>query len=514
MLAYHRESVRSLVGLGGSLSVAGCQAVPFLHDSGPGDRFASGSLDGSILVWQAGQDILPSFRLNFPEQYINSDHIYMYSVNFLLKVGEVRFPRNFERVSALNNLSQIYLAACIGNCFKVYDTRTGDCVMDCQNAHNANVLSIASLYFDTALVTSSADTSIRIWSARQGLNLSVPVGTTSGTLTSNCSFFFSYRFGLATPHLHATGVLSSPQKVVKDQGKNAGAAKMHLSRSSPDVPKDVAPRPGSSANQRRFMYIPMLVGELWAHSDQVNMLLPLSPFSFASASHDSTVIIWNDGRVESDKRSEIALNSLGQFKAQCEWNDQLLAATAAAAVASHDFGFDEPEDLGGGELPNSPFRARSRPRSQTAGAAGRPSESDDFGPDVMPKFLPEPGFRVFGSHPSGVRADAVASPGASSGGEESTSPLTSPEPSNAPSRNRSAENLSSLVSSPSSGTLRLGMSPSGAQKTVRVPDYIFDNAVFMLREQDLSIEQIREELRNGGNSESIVEATIQKLQNL
>jgi hypothetical protein len=66
-----------------------------LVQSSKADRFASGSLDGSILVWHAGQEILPVFRLNFPEQYINQDHIYMYSVNCLLKVGEVRYRTPF-----------------------------------------------------------------------------------------------------------------------------------------------------------------------------------------------------------------------------------------------------------------------------------------------------------------------------------------------------------------------------------------------------------------------------------
>eukprot|EP01122_Echinamoeba_exundans_P014284 TRINITY_DN6435_c0_g1_i1.p1 TRINITY_DN6435_c0_g1~~TRINITY_DN6435_c0_g1_i1.p1 ORF type:complete len:677 (+),score=70.25 TRINITY_DN6435_c0_g1_i1:296-2326(+) len=465
-LAYHRESVRTLASLSA-------------------DRFASGSLDGSILVWHAGQEILPVFRLNFPEQYINQDHIYMYSVNCLLKVGES------------------YLAACIGNGFKVYDTRTGDCVMDCQNAHNANVLSITSLYFDTVLVTSSADTSIRLWSARQGLNLSAPVGGATNT----------------PPHMHATGV-SSPQKSSKDQSRTSGSTgnKMQLSRSSPDVPKEgsgYSSRPGTANNQRRFVYQPMLIGELWGHCDQVNMLVPLSPFSFASASHDSTVMIWNDGRIEADKRSEIAYASLAQFKAQCEWNDQLLAATAAAASAAvgDDFDDDIAEENRGGETFNSPYRPRGRSRAHTVGVTGLRSQEDEG--SEQRAVPPETGFKVFGARPT----EPPSSPGVSSGGEESMSPLTSPEShSGGPSRNRSVENLHNLlISSPSQSgsTLRLGMSPAGRVPVqVRVPDYIFDNAVFMLREQDMSIEQIREELRQGGNSDTIVDATIQKLLNL
>jgi hypothetical protein len=401
---------------------------------------------------------------------------------------------------------QSYLAACIGNGFKVYDTRTGDCVMDCQNAHNANVLSITSLYFDTVLVTSSADTSIRLWSARQGLNLSAPV---AGTMTST------------PPHMHATGV-SSPQKSSKDQSRTSGSAgnKMQLSRSSPDVPKEgsgAASRPGTANNQRRFVYQPMLIGELWGHCDQVNMLIPLSPFSFASASHDSTVMIWNDGRIEADKRSEIAYNALAQFKAQCEWNDQLLAATAAAAsAATDDFDDDAPEGDRGGESFNSPYRPRGRSRAHTVGVTGlRPNEDEAASPNTQQVLPRDTGFKVFGARPN----EPPSSPGVSSGGEESMSPLTSPEShSGGPSRNRSVENLHNLlISSPSQSgsTLRLGMSPAGkAPLQVRVPDYIFDNAVFMLREQDMSIEQIREELRSGGNSDAIVDATIQKLLNM
>lgn len=320
--------------------------------------------------------------------------------------------------------------------------------------------------------------------------------------------------------MHATGAFASPQKSTKDSGRSSSSAgsKMSLSRSSPDVPKDAhtSNRPGGA--QRRFVYQPMLIGEMWAHSDQVNMLIPLSPFSFASASHDSTVIIWKDGRVERDKRSEIAFQNLAAFKAQCEWNDQLLAATAAAAVAAADE-FDYEEDIENEEDPHvsdSPYKPR-RPRAKTTNIA--PLRLPDETTELESRNYADTGFKVFGSRAN----EPPGTPSASSGGEESMSPLTSPEQSAAPSRNRSVENLSALLMSGSpqvsGSTLRLGISPntpSGRTSVanVRVPEYIFDNAVFMLREQEMSIEQIREELRNGGNSEAIVEATIQKLLNM
>jgi hypothetical protein len=35
---------------------------------------------------------MPMFRLHYPESYINVDsHVYMYSVNHLVKIGDVRY---------------------------------------------------------------------------------------------------------------------------------------------------------------------------------------------------------------------------------------------------------------------------------------------------------------------------------------------------------------------------------------------------------------------------------------
>jgi len=57
---------------------------------------------------------------------------------------------NFFKVKKINSLivffSQNYIAACISNGFRIYDIQTGDCVMDCQGAHDSNVNHIIPLY--------------------------------------------------------------------------------------------------------------------------------------------------------------------------------------------------------------------------------------------------------------------------------------------------------------------------------------------------------------------------------
>jgi WD40 repeat protein len=87
----------------------------------------------------------------------------------------------------------------------VYDTKTGDCVVECLNAHNANVLSLIPLYNSTVLVSSSADTSIRMWSSKNG------------------TFNFA-SIGLSTmPSLSSTSPTGTPEKKSKASARIEGA---------------------------------------------------------------------------------------------------------------------------------------------------------------------------------------------------------------------------------------------------------------------------------------------------
>jgi len=203
ILAYHRESVRCLVRISASL-------------------FASGSMDGAVVIWQT-ESLTPIKILNNPEKYRNEDRVYIYNIKYLLPLGEK------------------YLAAAIGNGFRVYDVDTEECIMDCSNAHDAEVNCLISLYDGIRIVSCSADACIRIWGTSQKLNFR--------------------------------------RKREKDEEKGK--------------------KKGTKVD-------PILVGEMWAHSDSVNHLLSVTENSFASCSGDASVVLWKDGRVEFELRNLFA----------------------------------------------------------------------------------------------------------------------------------------------------------------------------------------------------------------
>jgi WD40 repeat protein len=108
VLAYHRESVRCLVRLSQHY-------------------FVSASLDGAIIVWSC-EALAPFKIIVYPEHYRDDNRKYIYDVRFLLPMGER------------------YIAAAIGHGFKVYDALNGDCLIDCKQAHEAEVTHLSVLY--------------------------------------------------------------------------------------------------------------------------------------------------------------------------------------------------------------------------------------------------------------------------------------------------------------------------------------------------------------------------------
>jgi len=220
LLAYHRESVRCLI----NINV---------------DLFVSASLDGAIVVWQT-ETLSPLKKLNYPDKFRSAEgRVYIYSVHHLLK------------------LSDSFVAACIGNGFRIYDIYSGDCIMECTSAHNANVLQLISIYFGTRLVTCSADSSIRIWGSKEQFNFRKPPYSNS----------------------------SRPGSTSRIKSRRSKSVHVH----------------------------PICLGEMFVHSDSVNALLPLNEFSFASAGHDNLVILWKDGKIQSEKRNQDAKYSLQKY---------------------------------------------------------------------------------------------------------------------------------------------------------------------------------------------------------
>jgi len=182
--------------------------------------FVSGSLDGSIVVWQS-ETLAPLRVLEFPEKYFDDQslsHGYIFPVNHFTL------------------LSYRYLCAAIGRGFRVYDVTQGDCVVECKEAHDAAVLRLVPLYKGSRLVSCSADSLIRVWELPKGIR-----------------------------------------------------SKTHSRR-----------RPKSPPAQPRPM------GDMLGHSGAVYDLIALSDNSVASCGADSLVVLWKDGRVQSELRNQAA----------------------------------------------------------------------------------------------------------------------------------------------------------------------------------------------------------------
>jgi hypothetical protein len=212
---------------------------------------------------------------------------------------------------------------------------------------------------------------------------------------------------------------------------------------------------------------------MWCHSDQVSSLLPLSTHSFASGAYDSCVILWKDGRVESVRRNEDALTSLMQWKASIDLND-----------ASN--GFSMFADVG--SLQNDSSESEATDVDSIEG-----SMSDSSANDLTDTLVRRnTGFRVFDSSTS-LRHVGERSKDSDPASPRGSKPLAK------------SDNALSLVTatkmaipSSDSSIVRIGsnddVQPQDSTATsssrpnakpVRVPEYIYDQAVTMLREQEV-----------------------------
>lgn len=232
LLAYHRESVRCLVTVNDAL-------------------FASGSLDGSVVVWQA-DSLAPLKVLDYPEKYYEN-HIFTNSINHITV------------------LTERYIGAAVGRGFKVFDISTGDCVAECKDGHDANVTRILSMYNRTRIVSCSADSSIKLWGAQLG-------GTSQKTPASR------YAFGRL--------------------------------RAAPTQP--------------------VCLGDMWGHSDAVYDMVALSDSALCSCGADGLVILWKDGREQTEIRNQMAAISLMQnllLEPPTDEPEETLALDLSAPIA-------------------------------------------------------------------------------------------------------------------------------------------------------------------------------------
>ena len=470
LLVAHREPVRCLINLNQNM-------------------FVSASIDGTIVVWSSNT-LTALHELNFHKTYINSEHVYIYNVHQLVK------------------LSEQYLAACIGSGYAVYKIgeKSAEIVMECLNAHSAMVLAIAPLYYGTALVSCSADTTIRFWSSKIPFQFRAPVvpKPTPNTDSKSSSSSGSKSIFSSSPKSK-----SSKSSENSNSGSEAG-------RGIPNDPRyDMKYVPVEKTVERSTVssfltatlldsdkpsvgvYPPRLVGDVCCHGDQVNIILPLSPFSFASASGDGGIVIWRDGRVQSAFRSELSVQSLRQ------WHTKQIELSILEATTSHYTSSEAKYSLTG-----------SASSFDDLGMKPPSREFNTYDPNATNQTQ-----HFMHNNPSALSTNSSASP--------NTSPLNtvlqpglSPEYSLNPLSASSATN--STVSSPRSmnnekpNSGKLPQSTSNTKvfpkSNVRVPPYIADNAYYLFYELNYSLEQVQEALLAEGNSEAIVIAALSELQ--
>lgn len=140
LLTYHRELPQSVACLSSK-------------------KFVSGSLDGTIIVWnsESSERFLAEHTLHSPAKCLKDDKDYQYNISFLLPIRER------------------YVVAGIGKSFMIFDlrTKTGtSCpVLQCLDAHDAAVTCAITLCNGAYLLTSSEDSMIKMWKIPKALNL-------------------------------------------------------------------------------------------------------------------------------------------------------------------------------------------------------------------------------------------------------------------------------------------------------------------------------------------------------
>ncbi len=241
ILAYHRESVTCL------------ERITQTH-------FASGSLDGAIVVWHA-DTLKPSKILSFPEKFRSDfDHQYTFHVRSLVQ------------------LNQRFLATATGNGFAVYDLFTGDKVLDKADAHEAACLRVLPLYKGRKLATCSDDGTVKLWGPGPEMDLHM------GPLPA----------GSSSPAGGSGGAYSPVN------GSAAGTATA-----------ETATFRGLFSSKKKVKALaPLLLGEMAAHSAPITDIARINQTSFVSVAADKMVILWKDGQIQRQLRNHLAIASL------------------------------------------------------------------------------------------------------------------------------------------------------------------------------------------------------------
>ncbi|XP_061174560.1 WD repeat-containing protein 41-like [Saccostrea echinata] len=132
ILPSHLEAIRSLIPVSDKL-------------------FASGSLDGTILLWSS-ETFIPLKKLNTMSEYKGKANAYPYSVQYITCEN------------------QRYLLAAIGCGFALFDTLSNKLLCKKLNAHYSKVTQLTLVCDGLLLATCSEDGSIRLWGQRSHSN--------------------------------------------------------------------------------------------------------------------------------------------------------------------------------------------------------------------------------------------------------------------------------------------------------------------------------------------------------
>jgi len=393
VLAYHRESVRTLINI---------------NDK----TFASGSMDGGIVLWNS--DTLTPFKvLHNPEKYRNENRVYIYDVKYLMTLGEK------------------YLAAGIGNGYRIYDLNTGDCAMECKDAHQGELNNLIPLYDGTRIVTSSTDSTVRLWGTSQKINFGKKAN--EGMIGK-----YDIYHKVSEPSYGELTEKSKKKRTVKVES--------------------------------------ICLGEMWGHTDSVNHLIQISESSFASCSSDTTVILWKDGRQESEHRNKVITQYIQR---------EIEAFQTGVPTDSQDFqGFSDTE-------------------SDTDEFYSEYSEDNVL--DTLKIDVPID-MEDIESNSSHSSMQQLPTPEMAS--MASMYPLMSSTPPTPPSQ----EALNQFFSNLNHGNLdNLPLNLLPPPKNVRVPDYIWDNVNMLIREKKYTLEQITEHLKKQGHSDSLIATIVHRI---
>lgn len=98
------------------------------------------------------------------------------------------------------------------------------------------------------------------------------------------------------------------------QQSNSSAGSLHSSFS--ELPPVDLSAKGGFGKDGKDVEKPKLAAELWGHSGAVSEIVKMSEYSFASCSSDSSVILWKDGKRQSELRNVYAALSMAHYNKQ------------------------------------------------------------------------------------------------------------------------------------------------------------------------------------------------------